>query len=171
MSGSQTPAKTDARKIAFGMPSDQTFLAALGTVAVRHAQLEHVLRLTIKTLAGVTVAEALDATEYQGPGRLRDRIGRLARDELGEGQALIKLEALLTRCERATRRRNALVHSVIGRNLDNDQEFVHFNSAGTKPLPSVAELEALAKELVQLTRELNLARIEGFLAEALTGKR
>jgi hypothetical protein len=34
-------------------------------------------------------------------------------------------------------------------------------------LPSVDQLKALASDLVELTREFNAARIEGFLKEAL----
>ena len=155
----------------FSVPKDKDYLAALGTVSVRHAQLEHILRMTIKTLAGVSLAEMLDATEYQGPGRLRERIGKLAQSKLKEGQALIKLQAIMRRCERASEKRNNLVHGVIAEDFDRDGELLHVRSHGLEELPKVTALYSLAAELVQLTKELNAARLEGFLAEALVNKK
>ena len=38
------------------------------------------------------------------------------------------------------------------------------------PLPTVNELELLANEIAEIIQELNEARLEGFLKEALDGK-
>lgn len=156
--------------VTFGVPDDPKFLAALGTVTVLHAHLEHMLKMTIKTLAGVSFQEAMDAAEYQMSRKLRGRIEELAESRLGEGQALIKLQALLRRCARATKRRNNIVHGVVGRNFDKEGEFMHVSSRGLEPLPAVGELNSLATKLAQLTNELNNARLQGFLAEALKSR-
>lgn len=90
------------------VPSDKELLAAFWEVALRHEHLTHILHMTIKTLARLRVDEALDATAYDGARELRQRIRRLARRRLGEGEPLLKLQALLERCCRATERRNEL---------------------------------------------------------------
>jgi len=84
-----------ATMITFHVPTDKDLLAAFGEVALRHEHLNHILRMTIKTLARLEVGEALDATAYDGSRQLRERIRKLARQSLGEGQPLLKLQALL----------------------------------------------------------------------------
>jgi hypothetical protein len=79
------------------MPEDPAVLAAVGKIALQHGQLDHVLRMTIKSLTGVSMKEALDATARQGSRELRERIRKLARRRLGEGVGLVQLEANLER--------------------------------------------------------------------------
>lgn len=148
------------------VPDDPGLLAALGTVALRHAHLEHVLRMTIKTLANVSIEEALDATAFEGSRTLRERIRKLARRRLGEGPALVKLEALLERARRATEERNDLLHSPWAQILDGDMQ-IRTLDHGWKPLPTVAELGELEVELASLVKELNDARLRGYIFEAL----
>jgi hypothetical protein len=81
--------------IHMAIPEDQAILAAVGKIALRHGQLDHVLRMTIKSLTGVSANEAIDATARQGSRKLRERIRKLARRRLGEGVALVQLEAIL----------------------------------------------------------------------------
>jgi hypothetical protein len=150
----------------FHVPEDKELLAAYGELSLRHEHLTHILRMTIKTLARLEVSEALDATAYDGAARLRDRIKSLARQRLGEGEALLKLQAILERCKRATDKRNDLIHSVVGKELDGET-FRQGNDHNWLPLPTVKELEALGEEISVLTGSLNDARLYGFLAEAL----
>lgn len=76
----------------FHVPDDKDLLAAFGELALRHEHLNHILRMTIKSLARLEVLEALDATAYDSSSRLRERIGKLARQRLGEGEPLLKLQ-------------------------------------------------------------------------------
>jgi hypothetical protein len=39
------------------------------------------------------------------------------------------------------------------------------------PIPTVAELEAVADDLAQIAKDLNLARLDGFLRDAIEGSR
>ena len=150
----------------FYVPEDSALLAAYGELSLRHEHLTHILRMTIKTLARLEVTEALDATAYDGAAQLRDRIRTLARQRLGEGEALLKLQAILERCKRATEKRNALIHSVWGKELDGEP-FRRANDHSWQPLPTVEELKVLGEELRALTVALNDARLQGFLAEAI----
>jgi hypothetical protein len=136
-------------------------------MALRHEHLSHILRMTIKTLANLRPQEALDATAYDGARQLRDRVRTLARQRLGEGEALLKLQAILERCKRATDKRNELMHSVWAQELDGEP-MRRGNDQKMYPLPTVPELEELSRDIDDLTKALNTARLEGFLAEALT---
>lgn len=80
-----------AKMMMFHVPSDKDLLAAIGEVALRHEHLNHILRMTIKTLARLDIDEALDATAYDSSSQLRERIKKLARQRLGEGEPLLKL--------------------------------------------------------------------------------
>jgi len=135
-------------------------------MALRHEHLSHILRMTIKTLANLWPQEALDATAYDGARQLRDRVRTLARQRFGEGEVLLKLQAFLERCKRATDQRNELMHTVWAQELDGEpmrrgSDQKHY------PLPTIPELQALSGEIDVLARELDTARLEGFLAEAL----
>ena len=112
--------------ITFHVPEDKALLAAFGEVALRHEHLNHILRMTIKTLAKLRPQEALDATAYDGSRQLRERIRKLARPRLGEGEALLKLEAILERCRRVTERRNELTHGIWAKELDGEPNAERF---------------------------------------------
>lgn len=150
----------------FHIPEDSNLLAAYGELSLRHEHLTHILRMTIKTLARLEVSEALDATAYDGASRLRERIKTLARQRLGEGEALLKLQAILEQCKRVTEKRNELIHSVWGKELDGEP-FRRGIDHVLQPLPTVEELKKVGAEILRLTESLNKARLEGFLAESL----
>lgn len=59
-------------------------LAALGEISVRHGFLDLILRRTIKTLAGITIAEVDKALSRTGAGEMRDLIERHAKRRLGK---------------------------------------------------------------------------------------
>lgn len=148
-------------------PKIRSCLPPFGEVALRHEHMIHVLKMTIKSLAGLTPAEAIAATKYEGSGQLRDRIRKIARKRLGEGAPLLKLQAILTNCERLTEKRNELVHGLWAQELDGE---AHVRDAygNTRPLPTARELRELGKEIEQLTSQLNFERLEGFLKQALS---
>jgi hypothetical protein len=151
------------------VPDDPALLAALGRVALHHAHLDNALRMTIKTLGGVSVQEALDATAFDGSRSLRERIRRLAKKQLGDGPALIKLQALLERARRVTEERNDLLHGPWASILDGGMQ-MRTADHKWKQLPTVGELGALEIEIVTIAAELNEARLEGYLFEALKSR-
>jgi len=149
-----------------GLPEDQAVLAAIGKIAVRHGQLDHALKMAVRSLAGVTIAEAENATARQGSSQLRERVRKLARKRLGESEALIRLEAILERSRRATDKRNDLLHAVWAYELDVGP-VVRTEGTEFGPIPTAAELEAVANDLDQIMKDLNSARLDGFLRDAL----
>ena len=155
--------------ISFHVPQDREMLAAFGEVALRHEHMNHILKMTIKTLAGVTVDEAIAATSYESSAQLRDRVRKIARQRLGEGTPLIKLQAILANCKRLTEKRNEFVHGLWAQELDGN---AHLRDAygGTRPLPKLEKPHHLAHELEQLTNQLNFERLEGFLQKVMSNK-
>lgn len=155
-----------AEMVALDIPKDQALLAAFGEVALRHEQLSHVLRMTIKTLTCIQVQEALDATSRASSSELRERVNKLARRYMREGASLLQLQALLARCAKATAKRNDFIHNVWVR--ESNGEFSRqASSNSSQPVPSVEDLRTLANELCQLTGTLNHARLHGFIKDGM----
>ena len=94
------------------LPSEETVLGAVGHVAIRHGQLTNVLKMTVKSILGLPVREALDGTARQSFRELKRRVRHLAKQRIGDGTALICLDALLQRAQLMTDRRNDFIHSL-----------------------------------------------------------
>ena len=155
--------------IMFYVPEDENLLAILGEITLRHEHMNHILKMTIKSLANITPAQAIDALKYTGSAELRKRINKLAKNKLQEGQALLKLQAILTRAERLTEQRNKLIHGLWAQEL-NGESGLHNIPGEIEPIPSQDELKQLACDIKTLTEELNRERLEGFLKTALEEK-
>ena len=162
----------ESSTITFHVPDDPAFLAAVARVTICHAHLDYCLRMCIKSLAGLEIEEALDATEHEGSRTLRDRIRKLARMRLGEGQSLLKLQALMKRCEELTEERNRITHGIIAiaSHIGIDAPMRRGSDHSWETLPSSKQLEMLAAAITSLVIELNHARLNGWLAEALQGR-
>jgi hypothetical protein len=158
---------TDIRMIGFYIPDDPLLLAAVGTVSICHGHLDHSLKMMIKTFADVSVQETLDALAFESSSNLRDRIRKLARQRLGEGQALVKVQAFMGRCKRVTDKRNELIHSLYAHE-DDVGPMVGAHDGTWGDLPKVKDVDLLALEITSLARELNTARLRGFIHEALS---
>lgn len=155
----------------FGLPDDPAVLQALGVVAIRQGHLDRMLRMTYKILAELPVRQALDETLRENSSALRKRIHRVATQRLGEGAALVKLQALLDRAKSVTDRRNELMHGVCGREIDETDSQILNEDHSIKPFPTVDELNELAIELKTVTNEFNNARIDGFIRIAMDEKK
>lgn len=155
------------RMVSFHVPQNSDLLAAVGEVAIRHEQLNHILKMTIKSLTGVTPEEALKATTHEGSAQLRDRVRKNARKRLGEGAPLVKIQAILADCKRLTDKRNDLIHGLWAQELYGDAH-IRDSYGNEKPIPTATELRELARELSDLTGHLNTERLEGFIFQALS---
>jgi hypothetical protein len=148
------------------IPDDPELLQAMGEVTIRQGQLDHVLKMTIKTTLGVTITEALDATEWTSSSELRKRVRRFVKSKIGDGEPLLRLEALLNRAQRATKRRNELTHRVWATKRDGTHVIKDDNHA-FGPVPEANEIRQVADEIAAIAVELNDVRLNGFLSEAL----
>jgi len=150
-----------------GLPQDQRILAAIGKIALRHGQLDYQLRMVVRTLANVTIAEARDATALQGSSELRRRVRRHARRRLGESEAMVRLDALLERSRRASDRRNELLHGLWAQELDG-RPLIQNKYQYFEPIPTLDNLEDLATELFNVAQALvESCLVGGFVHRAL----
>jgi len=148
------------------IPDDPAILAAVGKVALGHGQLDFMLRMTVKIILRISRREALDVTARQGSRQLGECVRRLAKQKIGKGEALKRLNELLKRSSDAVGCRNKLLHRVWAYDEDG-KPIIHDDDDTPQPIPSVEELEAVATELAHIASELNEARLKGFLREAL----
>jgi hypothetical protein len=156
--------------IGYYVPDDEPLLAAVGRVSICHGHLDHSLKMMIKTLADVSISETMDALAFESSSTLRGRIKKLARQRLDEGQALIKVQALMGNCKRLTDQRNELIHSLYAHELDAGP-LVGAHDGTWGELPKVADVDLLALQITSLARHLNSARLNGFIDEALSKAR
>jgi hypothetical protein len=153
--------------ISFNIPGDAALLAEIGKVAIRHGQLDYVLRMTIKTLAGLALRDAIDATDGILSSELRRHVRKLARERFGEvSTTYYRLDALLNRAHRATKRRNELLHGLWAADMEGRELFRHEGHQFIDT-PTVPELATLAEELATIAYDLNTARLSGFLKDGL----
>ncbi len=151
------------------LPQDPQVRAAIGAVAVRHGQLDYALRMTVKSISGIGLDRALDATEGMSSHELRRLIRKMAREKLGDASnSYLLVAALLTRAQEATRHRNELMHGLWVFHLDEGRDRFRHKGREWRETPETDELLALADETAQIANELHEARLHGFLKEALS---
>jgi len=149
----------------YGLPKDQKVLAAIGAISLRQGQLDNAMKMLVMTLANVTWEEALDATSMHVGRDLRERVRKLAKQRIGEGPALVQLDALLQRARIATDERNEIVHSFWG--MEKKWAVIRDRHHTYKRAPSLRQLETLADDLASIRLEITSARQSGFIFEAL----
>jgi hypothetical protein len=101
--------------------------------------IDHVLRRTVKTLAGLTIEEADAALALEGSAQLRELIKKLGDKVLGRATpANFKLRAILANCRLVTSKRNSFVHSVWARTDNGEAQLFGHDFPG--PVPTAADL-------------------------------
>ena len=150
--------------VALKLPDDPDLMQAAGGVALAHSQLELMLRMTIKTLAGLTVREALDATETSKNWELRKSITSLFNSKTKDPALRLKLQAILGKCQRLSEQRNRLLHNAWA--ITNDGSLVTKGpDHAWGPAVTADELAKLASEIVDMVADLNHERLKGFIQQ------
>lgn len=151
------------------VPENKT-LAAIGELALRHSHLDHILRMTIKSLTGVTVDEALFENRKTKTWKLRHEIAEQAQVRLGEGEDFDRLINLLDRCRDLSDKRNSVIHDPwfvylsephIGVKVTLNDELQYID------VPTYNEIQKLADTAQAIFHEINDARRNGWLAHAI----
>jgi hypothetical protein len=125
--------------------------------------------ITLKSILGLELHDALDETRRKHSRDLRERIQREARQKLGEGEAFNRLNALVVRSWKASKCRNEYFHDPWCTELDG-RHVIRGEDHIFRTAPTVDQLEELAGELRKIRDELNDARLHGFLRDALDQK-
>ena len=151
--------------ISLGLPRDPAVMVAIGKLAIRHGQLDHGLKLTIRSIRGISVEQALTDTKRKSPRHLCALVEKHARDRFGEAPVLARLQELLDRSRQATDHRNSVLDDLWA--TESDGAPIHVPDGRPMALPRVAELEAVAENLFSVVKELDHERHRGFLREAV----
>jgi hypothetical protein len=153
------------------IPTQPELWGALGRLAMAHTHLELILRYTVKTVAGLSVSEALDATEGARTSDVRRRIRKLFAQKKTAESEVLKLDALLNRARVLSDKRNDFLHSAWSetekgeavRKQEGDHRWVR--------APSKEDVDAVTTKIMDLAGEINDARLNGFIDEVIKGKR
>lgn len=146
------------------LPGDGELLAAAGRVALSHGQLELMLRMTIKTLSGLSVSEALNATGKMKNWEIRKEIESLFKRKSAEPAERLKLKAILGKCEQLSEERNRLVHNAWAL-AEDGSVLMKGDRRAWGEAASADDLNALAQEIGDTVNALNEARLKGFIRE------
>jgi ribonuclease BN (tRNA processing enzyme) len=161
--------KKQPRMVMLHIPEDKELLAAFGAVAISHGHLDHVLKRVVKTLAGLTPAEADRALAYEPSSSVRRIAAKLAQNNFGKASPVtLKLKAILHECELLTEKRNDLLHSVVARQMDGKAKLLQADHS-LRSMPAVKTLNRLAKQIQAVATEINNARMlpGGFIFDAM----
>ena len=132
-----------------------------------HANLELVLKMCVKTLARLTVEEAMLAYDRANTSEVRDCIRRLFRQACKDERLRCKLQAMLGEAKQIAADRNRLVHRPWGTSkkgdlLTPDERWVWGNK-----IPTPDELNRLATRISDLANRLNHERLRGYIGDAV----
>jgi hypothetical protein len=147
--------------ISLGLPNDPSEVVAIGKVAIRHGQLDHGLKLTIRSIRGLSVEQALAETKRKSVHQLQALVEEHARDRFGEAPILVRIRELLYMSRQATEHRNSVLGDFWAAKSDSAPD----RAPERKPRgsPRVAELEAVAENLFSVVKQLDHERHRGCL--------
>jgi hypothetical protein len=149
------------------LPHDLLLVASVGRVAIAGAKLEYILRLTIKTIAGLALSKARADTKGKTFGPLRAKLQKIAKTHIADEDARTKLDEILTRAGDAVERRNRLIHD-ISYYTKQGKFLLKEDNNPARLYPTKTEINTIANDLLKIAKELNGARKSGFIFEALT---
>jgi hypothetical protein len=140
-------------QVIFSLPTVPV-LREVGAIVIKHGQLDHVRRLVIKRMLGISLNDA--AYEYETKGmssKLDDKIRKKFRTSRLSSARKTELVRLLTEIKRVTKIRNTLVHSVWAREarkplMLRDKRALH-------PVPSSAVLKQCLVDIGNARDQLN----------------
>lgn len=159
-----TELRASIGSVVLDFPGDTALLEAAGKVSLVHGQLELMLRMTIKTLSGLSLQDALSATAKTKNWELRRDIEKLFRQKTKDVTLYYKLKALLSRCEELSEQRNKLLHNAWAIAPDGSVVTKGERHAWGKA-PTADDLNRLASEINNHVGLLNEARLNGFIGD------
>ena len=150
--------------VTLDVPDVPGLLEAAGKVALAHGQLELMLRMTIKTLDGLEVRDALKLTKQMKNWQLRKAIEDKFFQKTRDPALHERLRGLLRECKELSEERNRLLHNAWA--IATDGSIVTKGETHAwGPAPNANQLTTLARQIKQCTETLNEARLRGFIKD------
>lgn len=153
-----------SRMMLLEIPDDPELLAAVARVAIAHGHHELIMKRTLKTVNGWELEAADAALKRRSISTVRQWLRNDLARRLGAAPEVDRMAELLDRSEALSDRRNDLMHGIWCRELDGER--MHLGDAGLT-IPAPADLDDLAWAIKAITDQINDARLNAWLAEAL----
>jgi hypothetical protein len=149
------------------VPNRPELLAALGSLAIAHTHLERILRYTVKTLSGLSGSKkSLDPARRKPMSDLRRRIKKRFKKYNPSAAEIYRLDELLEKVRLLSGKRNSYMRRAwseteAGRAIRQEED-LQLGAA-----PSEATIERVASEILALGKQINDARLHGFIHEVM----
>ena len=130
------------------VPNRPQLLEALGRLAIAHTHLERTLRYTVKTLSGLSGPKSLDPIKRKPISDLRKRIKKRFKKLHPTAAETYRLDELLEKTK--------LLQAIL---LEED---LRLGAA-----PPEAAIERVASEILALGKQINDARLHGFIHDVV----
>ena len=148
------------------IPQHPGLVEALGNLAIAHTHLELILRYAVKTVAGLSIEEALDATNRESISDVRKRLRSLFLEKKPTPSEVSKLDSLLGATRRLSEKRNGFLHSAWSETEAGEAvlkgEDYRWGAAPTKE-----QVDNVTTEILELVGKINDARLGGFIHEVV----
>jgi hypothetical protein len=162
MNGSTTGDNGMAKVAILKIPDDIPTLTAVGRIALRHSQLDRLIRLTLKHSGQEGYTDTTTGKMRVNFSKSLKALKKLVKEKATTEQPLNELRALLDRAKKVTRTRNDLLHSLWA---EHDGKMIMDGDEGAGPAPSIAKLTQFYGELTGIVMELNESRLRGDLTK------
>ena len=141
-------------QIIFRMPT-VAVQRQVGSIVIKHGQLDHVRRLAIKRMLGISIHDPAYEAETKGmSGKLDSKIKKKLKTSKLDPAQQTELLRLLKRARRLTRVRNQLVHSVWARE-HRKALMLRDGSRKPEPIPQITALIQHAADIDKVRSQLN----------------
>lgn len=150
--------------VTLDFPDEPGLLEAAGKVALAHGQLELMLRMTIKSLDGLDVRDALTLTHNMKNWQLRKAIEDKFCKRTRDPALHARLRTILRECKDLSDHRNLLLHNAWAIAFDGSI-VTKGETHAWGPAPNADELTTLATKIKQCVAILNEARLVGFIKD------
>ncbi|MCZ6546863.1 MAG: hypothetical protein O6837_01925 [Deltaproteobacteria bacterium] len=138
-------------------------------MAIAHTHLELILRYTVKTIAGLSVKEALDVTYGEPISDVRKRVRKLFMEKRPPALEVSKLDALLGAAKRLSEKRNRFLHSAWSE-TEAGEAILKGEDYQWGAAPSSEQVDKAASKILELVQKINTARLRGFIRDVLIKK-
>lgn len=152
--------------LTLAIPTQPDLHAALGRLAIAHTHLELILRYVVKSIAGISVREALDVTNGDRTSDVRDRIKKLFKEKSPTAEEKTKLDMLLGAARRLSEMRNNFLHSAWSETSAGHAVLKGENHEW-ETAPNVDAVDAVVVEILSLVNTLNDERHFGFIYQVV----